>query len=285
MDWSDLRIFLAIARNGTLGAAARGLGVSQPTVGRRLRALEEATGHVLFQRTGEGFVLTDEGTAVLAHAERMEEEALALERQLAGRGGELDGLLRVSSSDWFGLRMLTPIFTKFAKRHPRVTVELLTDSRLLSLARREADVVFRIRPFDDPEVVQRKITRIDYALYGAEGSAVPVAGDGTGCGLVTMDSAFGGMPDVGWLRQVLPGATTTFRSNNREVQARMCADGVGLAVLPRPIGDAMPGLKVIDLGGPPPSRDVWIGYHRDLRRLGRLRAFLDLARAGFGTAD
>src|SRR5580692_3574263 len=99
MEWSDLRIFLAIAREGTLGAAARKLGQSQPTMGRRLRALEQAIGHTLFQRTGDGFVLTDEGSAVLPHAERMEEDAVALQRQLAGHGRQLEGLVRLSSSD------------------------------------------------------------------------------------------------------------------------------------------------------------------------------------------
>src|ERR1700691_5132930 len=84
MEWSDLRVFLAVAREGTLGAAARRLGQSQPTMGRRLRALEQAVGYTLFQRTGDGFILTDEGSAVLSHAERMEEDALALQRQLAG---------------------------------------------------------------------------------------------------------------------------------------------------------------------------------------------------------
>jgi DNA-binding transcriptional LysR family regulator len=80
VEWSDLRIFLAIAREGTLSAAARRLGHTQPTIGRRLRALETALGHTLFQRSVDGFVLTDEGAAVLGHAERMEEEALAFQR-------------------------------------------------------------------------------------------------------------------------------------------------------------------------------------------------------------
>ncbi|MBB3268506.1 DNA-binding transcriptional LysR family regulator [Azospirillum sp. OGB3] len=276
MEWSDLRVFLAIAREGTLGAAARRIGQTQPTMGRRLRALEKAVGHTLFQRTSDGLVLTDEGTAVLRHAERMEEESLALERVLAGQGGRLEGNLRVSSSDWFGLHILTPLIYEFTRRHPGVTVELLTDARLLSLSRREADLVYRIRPFDEPEVVQRKLTRIEYALYGVAGSPTPKAGDGTGCALVTMNSTFGGMPDVAWLQRMLPNARIAFRSNNRDAQAYMSALGVGLAVLPRPIGDALDGLQVIDLGEPPPGRDVWIGYHQDLRRLARLRAFLDL---------
>ncbi|PWC82152.1 LysR family transcriptional regulator [Azospirillum sp. TSH100] len=276
MEWSDLRIFLAIARAGTLGAAARRIGQTQPTMGRRLRALEESVGHALFQRTSDGFVLTDEGTAVLRHAERMEEESLALERELSGQGGRLEGSLRLSSSDWFGLHMLTPVIRDFTRRHPGVMVELLTESRLLSLSRREADLVFRIRPFDEPDVVQRKLTRIDYALYGPIEGPEPKGGDGSGCALVTMDTAFGGMPDVAWLRRMLPNAHVAFRSNNRDVQAAMAAFGVGLAVLPRPIGDVSDRLRVIDLGEPPPGRDVWVGYHQDLRRLARLRFLLDL---------
>src|ERR1700743_2653016 len=112
MDWSDLRIFLAITREGTLGAAGRKLGQSQPTMGRRLRALEQAVGQTLFQRTGEGFVLTDEGASVLSHAERIEEEALALQRQLSGGDRRLEGLLRLSSSDWFGAHVLTPVLAR-----------------------------------------------------------------------------------------------------------------------------------------------------------------------------
>lgn len=109
LEWNDLPIFLAIAREGTLGAAARRLKQSQPTMGRRLRTLEEAVGVTLFQRTSDGFVLTDEGEAMLAHATLMEEEALSMQRQLGGSVGGLEGLLRASCSDWFGATMLSPV--------------------------------------------------------------------------------------------------------------------------------------------------------------------------------
>jgi len=276
MDWSDLRIFLAIAREGTLGAAARKLGQSQPTMGRRLRALEQAVGQTLFQRTGEGFVLTDEGAAVLGHAERMEEEALAFERQLAGQDQQLDGMLRLSSSDWFGVHLLAPVLAEFAVLQPRVVVELLTDARFYSLPRREADLVFRIKPFDEPEVVSRRLLHIDYGVYLKSGLEPPRAGDGSGTPLITMDTAFGGMPDAVWLKRMLPKAEAVARSNNRDVQARMCALGAGVAVLPRPLGDRLVGVERIDLGEAPPGRDTWVGYHRDLKRLARLRALLDL---------
>ena len=276
VEWSDIKVFLAVARAGTLGGAARLTGQSQPTMGRRLRALEAALGQALFQRGTEGFVLTDEGNAVLAHAERMEDEALGLERRLAGQERRLEGLLRVSSSDWFGTHMLTPVIADFIAAHPAVVVELVTDARLFSLARREADLVLRIKPFDEPEIVQRKLLHVDYRLYTAKGMKRPRKGDGAGCALVTLDEAFRDLPDATWLKKMLPNARVAFGSNSRDAQSRMCAAGAGLAVLPRPLGDSMPGLVAVNLGEPPPGRDVWLGYHRDLRGLSRLRALVDL---------
>lgn len=276
MEWGDLRVFLAVARERSLGGAGRRLGQSQPTMGRRLRALEEAVGQTLFQRTKDGFVLTDEGARVLVHAERMEDEAQALQRELTGNDSMLEGMLRVSSSDWFGIHMLVPILAEFALKQPKVTVELLTDSRFFSLPRREADLVFRIQPFDDPEIISRRLIHIDYAAYIATGSTLPLARDGAGTPLVTMDTALEGTPDAIWVQRMLPRAHIGARSNNRDVQAQLCVRGAGLAMLPVPLGDATAGLQRVDLGESPPGRDTWLGYHRDLKRLSRLRALLNL---------
>jgi DNA-binding transcriptional LysR family regulator len=251
-------------------------------MGRRLRALEEATGHELFQRTRDGFVLTDEGTAVLAYAERMEEEAHGFTRALAGKDAQLSGLLRVSSSDWFGIHVLTPVFARFLARHRGVSIELVTDSRRYNLARREADLVFRITPFDEADVIQRKLMHMDYALYGRLDLVAPQAGDGEGHTLITMDSAFGTLPDVAWVTRMLPNARIAFGSNNRGAQAQMCAQGAGFAVLPCLLGDTTAGLRRIDLGEVPPGREVWFGYHRDLRRVARLRALLDVTIEALG---
>lgn len=275
MEWSDIRVFLAIAREGTLGAAARKLGQTQPTMGRRLRTLEAALGNKLFQRTTGGFALTDEGTALLPLAERMEDDALAIERQMSGQAHHLEGGLRITSIDWFGARVLSPVLAEFATCHPRVTVELLTDQRFLSLSRREADMAFRFGPFDEPDVVSRKILQVSYGAYIRKGLGHPKAGDGTNTNLMALDAAFAGTPDDTWLQVTLPNASTIFRSNSRGVQATMCAAGAGVAVLPRSLGDTMTELERLDLGSTPPSRDMWIGYHRDLGRLARLRALLD----------
>lgn len=276
MEWSDIKVFLAVARAGTLGGAARLTGQSQPTMGRRLRALEHQVGQALFQRGADGFVLTDEGAAVLARAERIEEEALGFERELAGREQQLEGVLRVSSSDWFGTHLLTPVIAEFIGAHPRVTVELITDARLFNLARREADLVFRIQAFDEPDVMQRKLMHVPYRLYAPKGMKRPRKGDGSGSAIVTLDSALRGFPDAIWLKQLLPNAHIAFGSNSRDAQARACAAGAGFAVLPRPLGDNTPGLVAVNLGTQPPGRDVWLGYHRDLRGLSRLRTLVDL---------
>jgi DNA-binding transcriptional LysR family regulator len=288
MDWDDIKVFLAVARARSLGGAAKLLGQTQPTMGRRLRAFEQQLGVALFQRGPEGFVLTDEGAQVLTHAERMEEEALGFGRSLAGQQGQqgqLEGLLRVSSSDWFGLHVLAPVFARFQEKHPRVVIELITESRLLNLARREADLVFRIRAFDEPDIVQRRLMRIHYALYGARHLDKPVASDGAGTALVTMDAAFSSMPDVRWLQRLLPNARVAMRSNNRSVQAALCAAGRGWAVLPTQLGDSTPGLVRADLGEAPPAREVWVGFHQDLRRLLRLRRLLEFTVEAVGSGS
>jgi DNA-binding transcriptional LysR family regulator len=273
MNWDDVRVFLAIARAGTLSAAARALGQSQPTMGRRLNALEASLGQALFQRTAEGFVLTDEGASVLADAERMEADALSFSRQLEGADSHLEGMLRVSASDWFGLHAIAPVCAELTALHPRITVELLTDARLFSLARREADLAVRIVPFEEPDVIQRRLMHVSYALY-ASLSGVPLPDQEPR--LVTMDVGFSEMPDAVWLRSRYPRGRVAFRSNSRHVQAMACAAGVGVAVLPCLLGDSHPGLRRVNVDSPPPGRDVWLGYHRDLRRLPRLRALMEL---------
>ena len=279
LDWDDLRLFLAIARSGTLTAAASQLDLSQPTAGRRLRQLEEACGCVLFQRSASGFRLTDEGSAMLRHAERMAEEALAIERELMGQDTSVRGQLRVSAPDWFAHLVLAPAIARFSLRHPGVTIELVADFRMLSLDRREADLVFRFRPSDAPDVVQRRLTHVRYDLFASSGYLAArghpnEALDGEGHAIIGMDSQFDTLADVAWLHTRFPKAQLVIRSNSREAQGIACAHDAGLAVLPSVLGRHY-GLVRIDTGDTLPSRGLWLCYHTDLRRLRRLRVFLD----------
>lgn len=277
MEWSDVRIFLAVVRGGSLGEAARRLGVSHPTVGRRIKALEDEAQQPLFRRTRDGLVLTDTGDAVLTLAESMESSALAMERHLAGNHGRLEGILRISSAEWFAGYVLAPALTELTRRHPAIVPEVIASYRLLDLSRREADVAFRIVPFTEPDIVQRRLMSISYGLYGSAESAAAMQDDPASVGLILMNTAQSHFPDVAWLLDRFPLSRRVFTSTSRAVQAQMCAQGMGVAVLPRPLGDAISGLQRIETSDQPPDRDIWVGYHHDLRHMDRLRALLDIA--------
>lgn len=284
MEWSDVRIFLAVARGGSYGAAARALGISHPTVGRRIKTLEDEAGQALLRRTREGLILTNSGDAVFALAESMEASALAMERRLTGNHQRLEGILRISSADWFAGYVLAPVLADLTRRHPAVVPEVIASYRLLDLSRRDADVAFRLVPFSEPDIVQRRFLRMPYGLYGSAETALAVQEDTAAVGLILMNSAQSHFPDVAWLLDRLPGSQRAFTSTSRTVQAQMCRRGLGVAVLPRPLGDATAGLQLIESFGNPPSRDIWVGYHQDLRHMDRLRALLDIAEEVLGPA-
>lgn len=284
MEWSDVRIFLAVARGGSYGSAARALGISHPTVGRRIKTLEDEAGQALLRRTREGLILTNSGDAVFALAESMEASALAMERRLAGNHQRLEGILRISSADWFAGYVLAPVLADLTRRHPAVVPEVIASYRLLDLSRRDADVAFRLVPFSEPDIVQRRFLRMPYGLYGSAETALAVQEDTAAVGLILMNSAQSHFPDVAWLLERLPNSPRAFTSTSRTVQAQMCRRGLGVAVLPRPLGDATAGLQLIERFGSPPSRDIWVGYHQDLRHMDRLRALLDIAEEVLGPA-
>lgn len=223
-------------------------------------------------------MLTEDGARVREIAERMMEQAQGLQRFLAGTEQALEGTLRVSSSDWFLQYVLSAPIAQFAERHPGLTLEVVAEVRLLDLGRREADLVFRFQPFSSPDIVQRRFTCVSYGLYAAQAyvdrCGVPSAqGRGRGQRLITMENQFDSASDMRWLRAHLPEATVAVRSNSRELQALACRQGTGLAVLPHRLAATF-GLVRIDTCGTPPDKDVFLGYHGDLKRLPRLKLLI-----------
>ena len=282
LAWDDLRLFLAVADSGTLTAAARASGLTQPTLGRRMQSLEQQLGQKLFQRTATGFLLTEPGQALLPVARRMAEEADTALRQLSGQEAQLSGTLRISSFDWFSHYVLADYCADFLRLHPQVSLELITDSRLFNLARREADLVFRLQPFHEPDIAQRKLMQLEYAVYANQAFDLRWLDTPENLHLISMDSYFSDLPDVAWLQSQFPGARIVFKSNSREAQARLCAAGLGLAVLPVSMARQIAGLQQLPLPTAPPPRQIWLGYHQDLRYQRRLRAFVDFVTAAAG---
>lgn len=156
MNWDDLRYFLAVQRGGNLARAARALRINATTVGRRLVALEEHVGARLFDRTPEGYVLTRAGHELLPAAERMEADALAIERQVSGADQRLSGGLRLSTTEMLGTRFISPFLARFSKKHPEIRVELSCTNVPANLGRREADIALRLsRPREENLIVKR----------------------------------------------------------------------------------------------------------------------------------
>jgi DNA-binding transcriptional LysR family regulator len=275
MDWDDLRFFLVVARRGTLSAAARELQVAQPTVGRRIAALEQRLGAKLFARRPGALALTDAGVLALEHAERMEQGALGVERGVSGRDAGLRGAVRVTASEWLVTGVLAPLVGPLLAAHPQLEIDLVADHRHLDLARGEADVALRPRRFEQAAVFQRSTAKLAFGLYAApaylDERGAPAPGDGRGHVLVAMADDVG---DVArrWLEAVLPGATRAVRTNGRDAMLALAAAGVGLACLARVVGDAAPGLVRVPTATPAPSPVLWLGVHRDARSTPRVRA-------------
>lgn len=167
VSWDDYRFFLAVARRGTLTAAARDLAVTQPTVGRRIAALEHRLAAKLYVRRSDGFVLSEAGRQLLEHAERIERDVLGAEARVSGRDAGLRGVVRITASEWLCTSVLPSLLDDLLARHPQLEIELLADQRHLNLARREADLALRPRRFDHEAIFQRAIANLAFGLYAA----------------------------------------------------------------------------------------------------------------------
>lgn len=167
-DWDDLRFFLAVARSGRLTAAARRLGADHATVSRRITSLEESLKAKLFERRPQGYALTGHGEQLLAKAESMETEALAIQSEIGGADMALSGTVRIGAPDGFGSTFLAPRFAGFARAYPGLELQLIAMPRLLSLSKREADVAITLAPPKEGKVVARKLCDYRLGLYASQ---------------------------------------------------------------------------------------------------------------------
>ncbi len=279
LDWDDMKCFLAISRTGTLSGAAQELGVTQPTMGRRLGRLHERVGAALLQRTPTGFVLTAAGERVLAHVERMDEEALAVGRALTGEDDRLSGEVRITTVEAFGAHILVPELPVLFDRYPKLTIEIDVDTRSLSLARREADVAIRMAAFRQHEIIVRKAGLMAFAVYASSAYLKrfgnPIETASSGHRIITLQTSLLDMPEGSWFNRSMSEADTVLATNSREGQIKACLAGTGLACLPRYLADPYNGLVRVELTSEPPAREIWVGTHQDTRGSAKIRAVLD----------
>jgi DNA-binding transcriptional LysR family regulator len=279
LDWDDLKTFLAISRHGTLSAAARTLKVSQTTMGRRLDHLHDRAGAILLARTPTGYRLTPTGAAIVDEVERMEDAALSLERTITGEDRRLEGLVRVTTVNSLAAHVLTPGWVALQGRHPGIVVEVITDTRSLSLARREADIAVRLGRFEAHETMVRKLGDMAFAVYALPaylnryGMPDWVAG-APGHRIVRVQDDLTETPDARWFAERTVRAEPALVANSREVQLRAVDAGMGLGHLPCYLAARSEHLVRLETG-PALVREIWMGVHRDTQHSPRIMAVQD----------
>lgn len=278
IDWDDLRYFLAVHRFGTLARAGASLRINPTTVGRRLTALEEEVGARLFDRTKDGYTVTAAGRDLLPRAERMESEALAVEREVKGADQRLQGTVRVSSTEMLATRFIVPHLPRFAARCPGIVIDLNCTPRSVSLARRDADIALRLARPEEADVVTKRLGVIDLALYAArsylDARGLPrdpdVSLDGHDVILFADSRAFA--IENTWFEARLAGARVVLRSDSVSSIFSAAVGGLGVALLPIVVAEREPLLHKIETKSAPEPRVIWQAVHRDLQKSARIRA-------------
>ncbi|HYD98081.1 MAG TPA: LysR family transcriptional regulator [Alphaproteobacteria bacterium] len=276
MDWNDLRLFLSVARTGSLSAATRELGISQATIGRRLQALEAALGIVLFERLNTGYELTAAGRDALVRAQAAEAAILAVGRGAGSGQADLQGEVRLATGEALGSHLLAPHMPRLRANHPSLRLEFVTAMRTASLSRREADMALRLVRPDQGDLVRRRVGAVGFGLYAAASLVEARPGlraDPWSADLIGWDRTLRDMAPAAWERdQALGRIVATATSMN--VQLALVGAGIGAAVLPCFVGDGVPGL--IRLIGPSDvtTLELWLVAHRDLSRTPRVRAVM-----------
>jgi DNA-binding transcriptional LysR family regulator len=272
-DWEDLRHFVTLAREGSLSAAARVLGVDHATVARRVAALEADTGMKLVDRRARSYALTEIGRRVAATAAPMEDAAFAVERAPQAATPGLRGDVAISSPPSLTNALIAPQLIRLRQRHPGIRLTLIGEKRAASLNRREADIAVRLSRPTEAGLIARKIGSFGFSLYGSPQylrETPPAA-----FAFIAYDKSMDDSPQQVWLKEIAAGREIVLYSSDLENQAAAARSGVGLVALPRFVGDADPRLQRYAADSAAVGRDVWLIVHRDLRSAPVVRAVMD----------
>jgi len=280
-DWNRARAFLVTAEEGSLSAAARALGLAQPTLGRQVDALEEELGVVLFERVGRGFTLTPSGLELLEHVRAMGEAANRVSLAAAGQSQSIEGNVSIAASETYSAMLLPKIVARLRREHPGITIEIVASTKPSDLRRREADIAIRNFAPTEPDLIARKIRDVPARLYATPGylksigdpllpydlrNADFISIDGSGMFLKGLNA---------W------GISVTERNfpilcENYFVMWEMVKEGLGIGVLDGNLGDAEPLVRRVLPDFQPLMFPIWLVAHREVNTSRRIRLVFDL---------
>jgi DNA-binding transcriptional LysR family regulator len=280
-SWELYRSFLAVLGEGSLSGAARRLGLSQPTIGRHIEALEQALGGlVLFTRSQQGFAPTDAALELEPYVRAMASASEAVVRTASGEAGEARGVVRVTSSDVMGAEVLPRMLTDFREAHPGVIVELALSNLTENLLRREADIAVRMIQPTQGALLSQKVGTVKLALYAHRRYVERH-------GLPTTSEEVLARPLIGFDRRPSVSTATlnshfpitrelfAFRSDSDLACIAALRAGVGLGVCQAPLAARDPDLIPVDLDVLNFELGIWLVMHEDLKGVRRMRLMFD----------
>lgn len=277
-DWNHARAFLVTAEEGSLSAAARALGMTQPTLGRQVSALETELGVTLFERVGRGLVLTQAGTRLLEHMRAMGEAAAAAGLTASGQQQDLTGHVAITASEIYSAWLLPPVLARLRETAPGLSVELVASNAIRDLKRREADIAIRNARPDQPDLIARQVAEDAGTFYGTHAyldALGPIDAAGLArARIIGLDGADGMIQALN--AKGVPVTQDNFvnTTNSHAVHWALGCAGLGICVGPCGLGDAEPRLRraVPDLLFRYP---VWLVAHRELHTSPRIRLVWD----------
>ena len=283
VNWDNLRYVLAVANKGSAAAAARELGVNRATVLRRINAFQEDLKCRLFERGDNGYVLTPEAEKIIDAAREVENTLFVMQRQIVGRELTLEGEVRVTTTDTFMESLITPHLATFHRKHPHIMVEVVTTRDILDLERRDADIAIRPTRTPPPNLAGRRIYRVEFGVCGALDGAREV--DEPACfqqPWIGFDATLRSTPVGDWFETRIPAERVSMRVDSFLVAKTAAEHGIGLALLPRLLGDASSRLTRLSVSTEGLSNDLWLLTHPDLTRSARVNALIEHFTEAFG---
>lgn len=268
-DWNDLRFFLELARRGKLSAAALRLGVDHTTVARRIAGLERELGVTLFSKENRAYRLTADGKRLLAHAEAMEVGASDLLNAITPVATGPTGTVRLATPEAFGSQFIAKQAASFHSYNPGIQLELVAETRMMSLTKREADAAISLSKVDRGRVVSEKIGDYRLRLYAAPSylqrhPPIVRTADLNEHQFIWYVDDLLPLPQLKMLDKKIGAPNVVFRTTNVTGQANAAATGLGLALLPCFVGDLMPQLTTVLPREISVIRDLWMTTHADL---------------------
>lgn len=287
-DWNQARAFLVTAEEGSFSAAARALGVAQPTIGRQVAALESALGLQLLERVGRGVALTPAGLELIEQVRGMGDAATRVSLSAAGQSMSLDGVVCITASEAISAWLLPPIVARVRALHPGIEVELVATNEVRDLRRREADIAVRNTRPTDPELVATRVRGSYARAYATPEYLARIGSDGTLDGLARAEFFGFDRTDLmisGFAQLGLHLSARSFPivSSNHLVQWELAKQGLGVCMMMEEVGDAEPRVVRACELLPPIPVPIWIASRRELWTSRRMRVVFDLLKAGLGS--